>query len=71
MYCNICKVIYREDSINTEHCTDCGFCIEGLDHHCPWSSKCIGDGNMNPFKIFVGSTVILMVYLFTAGMMVV
>jgi hypothetical protein len=25
-----------------------------LDHHCPWSSKCIGAGNIQPFRYFLG-----------------
>ncbi|CDW72131.1 dhhc zinc finger domain containing protein [Stylonychia lemnae] len=67
LYCNICKVIYRQET-ETEHCTTCGFCIEELDHHCPWSSKCIGSGNMLMFKVFLFMTVSLMVYLFSGGM---
>jgi len=71
MYCNICRVVYREGVEGTEHCTDCGFCVEGLDHHCPWSSKCIGNGNLNAFKCFLATTISLMIYLFTGGMFVV
>jgi len=71
MFCNICRVIFREGQTKTEHCQDCGFCVEGLDHHCPWSSKCIGRGNMGPFKLFLGMTVLIMVYLFAGGMLVV
>ncbi len=71
MYCNICRVVYREGVDGTEHCTDCGFCVEGLDHHCPWSSKCIGNGNLNAFKCFLATTISLMIYLFTGGMFVV
>ena len=67
----MCKIVHREDAANTEHCPDCGFCVEGLDHHCPWSSKCIGEGNMTPFKCFLFMTVCLMVYMFTGGMLVV
>jgi hypothetical protein len=45
--------------------------VEGLDHHCPWSSKCIGHKNMLAFKAFLAGTVILMIYLFTGGMLLV
>lgn len=45
LYCSICKIIIRAGS-DTEHCPDCDICIEGMDHHCPWSSKCIGRGNL-------------------------
>nr|AAG45846.2 putative membrane protein [Sterkiella histriomuscorum] len=67
LYCSDCKVIYRQDR-ETEHCELCGFCIEELDHHCAWSSKCIGKGNMNFFKAFLFMTVSLVVYLFAGGM---
>ena len=45
--CKICKVINRPDIV---HCTDCGVCVEGHDHHCGVVGLCIGDAN---FKYFV------------------
>ena len=54
----------------TEHCSFCDYCVEGLDHHCPWSSKCIGDGNMIFFKAFLGGTVAALVYVVVAMMFV-
>ena len=59
-YCRFCKVIHRKD-VPTEHCPDCGVCIEGLDHHCPWSSKCIGSGNIKAFYAFLFSFTIQLV----------
>ncbi len=47
----------------TFHCYECGVCIEGYDHHCPWTSKCIGKGNIISFYIFIISTLILFGYL--------
>lgn len=49
----------RED---TEHCDDCDACVEELDHHCPWTGKCIAKGNMVPFQIFLFMTFTLIVY---------
>ena len=46
-----------------EHCTDCGVCINEMDHHCPWTSKCIGAGNMNLFYGFVISTLSIILLL--------
>ena len=45
----------------TFHCRDCDMCIEGFDHHCPWTSKCIGKGNIVPFYVFIVSTPIFMI----------
>eukprot|EP00915_Cephaloidophora_sp_WS-2016_P011622 GHVH01017006.1.p1 GENE.GHVH01017006.1~~GHVH01017006.1.p1 ORF type:complete len:314 (+),score=25.47 GHVH01017006.1:319-1260(+) len=48
-FCEVCKAwAHRQEEV--EHCDECGVCIIGRDHHCPWSSKCIGEGN---FKWFV------------------
>ncbi|RYY70057.1 hypothetical protein EON63_22990 [archaeon] len=38
--CTFCKV---QRPISARHCYDCGVCIDGLDHHCPWTGKCIGN----------------------------
>jgi hypothetical protein len=55
----------RLDS-KTNHCDDCNVCIEGYDHHCPWTSKCIGKGNIKSFYVFVTSTMLLIGYLIFA-----
>lgn len=34
-YCEVCSV-YQSDEKFVHHCTDCDYCIEGMDHHCPW-----------------------------------
>jgi hypothetical protein len=49
-FCCICE-IYR--SPKSEHCDDCGVCISEYDHHCPWTSKCIGKGNLYYFYGFL------------------
>ena len=41
--------------MRADHCSDCNVCVEKVDHHCPWSSKCIGKGNMNAFSAFLFS----------------
>jgi hypothetical protein len=48
--CSVC-LVPRERG--TAHCYDCSRCVLALDHHCPWSSKCIGKGNIRPFGIFL------------------
>jgi hypothetical protein len=49
--------------LDVEHCWDCDVCIEGLDHHCPWTSKCIGKGNLVTFYVFVTTSCGLFIYL--------
>ena len=47
-FCQKCQ-IYQGPL--TAHCNDCKVCIDELDHHCPWMSKCVGKGNMKWFKV--------------------
>ena len=47
--CNICKIIMRNVD-KTDHCEDCNVCIIGADHHCPWTSKCVGKKIKKYFK---------------------
>ena len=60
-FCDICKLWANKEK-KTRHCYDCNICIEGYDHHCPWTGKCIGKKNFIPFTIFVGSVFILFIY---------
>ena len=53
-YCTICKIWLDLDK-KIKHCRFCNICIERMDHHCPWTGKCIGKGNIIPFYIFVFS----------------
>ena len=34
-FCTVCSVI-QDSRRKIRHCADCGYCIEGHDHHCPW-----------------------------------
>ena len=51
-FCPECKFYYDLNK-NVNHCFDCGICIEGYDHHCPWVSKCIGTKNLYSFYCFM------------------
>ena len=44
------------------HCYDCKICCEGFDHHCSWSSKCIGSGNIMEFRLFLITFFLLCTY---------
>jgi hypothetical protein len=58
VYCEACQLMQGE---NVDHCGDCGVCCEGLDHHCPWMSKCIGAKNMRVFIYFNVSWMIFLI----------
>ena len=60
-YCIECKMWIRADR-NITHCEYCGVCIEGYDHHCPWTGKCIGKKTLFYFNTFLYS--ILFIFLF-------
>ena len=61
-FCNECK-FYVKRSTDASHCDDCGICIEGMDHHCPWTSHCVGKNNTCSFYIFIISTLFSICYL--------
>ena len=52
--CKKCNAVIDIDK-GVEHCYDCDICIIGNDHHCPWSSKCIGKKNIFMFRLFIFS----------------
>ncbi|UIZ25375.1 hypothetical protein KXD40_009090 [Peronospora effusa] len=39
--------------LNASHCTDCGICVIELDHHCPWTGKCVGKRTIKWFYVFL------------------
>lgn len=49
-FCLVCEVIRQP---GTMHCSDCDVCVQGFDHHCPWTGKCIGKGNLPYFYGFL------------------
>ena len=48
------------------HCERCQCCCEGFDHHCPWTSKCIGRGNIFYFYGMIVMVSIVFGYLIFA-----
>lgn len=61
VYCTKCLTT-REDKV--VHCQDCDVCIEGHDHHCIWTGKCIGKGNFAPFIFFIVCTPVYLINMF-------
>lgn len=48
--CSICDIIQPAEAL---HCEYCHVCVDGYDHHCPWTSKCIGSKNLREFQLFL------------------
>ena len=65
-YCSICKMWVSKEK-KTQHCYDCDICVEGHDHHCPWTGKCIGAKNLISFYIFVGAIFTLIFHFMFIG----
>jgi palmitoyltransferase ZDHHC9/14/18/palmitoyltransferase len=61
-FCPECH-FYVNRKTNASHCYDCGICIEQQDHHCPWTSHCVGKNNIISFYIFIISTLFSICYL--------
>ena len=65
--CKKCNAVMDLDK-GVEHCVDCNICIIGNDHHCPWSSKCVGKNNISMFRLFICSIFTHIGYLTVAAM---
>lgn len=48
--CSICDI---KRPVSASHCYDCGVCVDELDHHCPWTGKCIGKKNLQFYYAFI------------------
>jgi len=58
--CQVYVMPYRE------HCDLCDVCIDNLDHHCVFYSKCIGGGNIVYFRLSMVMFVLNMTYFMIA-----
>jgi hypothetical protein len=57
--CGICQI---ERPHTASHCYDCGVCVNELDHHCPWTGKCIGKKNISQFHYFLWALGVLLAF---------
>lgn len=66
LLCREC-LLYHSSEVKTIHCLECGVCIEGYDHHCPWIGKCVGRDNIFFFHCFVISSLLTLVSFILLG----
>lgn len=50
--CSQCRI---DRPKTASHCYQCGVCVENIDHHCPWTGKCIGEKNLYWFYMFLSA----------------
>ena len=43
--------VYRE--LGSAHCNACNVCYVDVDHHCPWTGKCVAKDNIFWFYAFL------------------
>ena len=70
-FCKVCK-LWLDNSKHYYHCDICKCCCEGYDHHCPWTTKCVGSGNIYLFYLMLFTSFLLFGYfIFSVIMMTV
>lgn len=50
--CRYCWV-WKGGRDEVHHCSTCGRCVAGMDHHCSFTASCVGRDNMRAFLLFL------------------
>ena len=61
----MCGTCQLERPVTAKHCYECGVCVDNLDHHCPWTGKCIAKKNLTTFYVFIWSLVLHLIFVIT------
>lgn len=57
--CGTCRI---DRPVTAKHCYECGVCVDELDHHCPWTGKCIAKKNLFTFYAFLWSLMVQLAF---------
>lgn len=50
--CNCIKIEDPDHHLYVHHCSTCGVCVLGMDHHCTFINNCVGKGSIKAFVLF-------------------
>ena len=65
--CTACNLIIEKHK-NCKHCEICECCCLGYEHHCSWTSKCVGSGNIIYFYGMIVMVFVVFLYVFIGFM---